>query len=109
MLCCGAGSSEAGSLGGGVNVKAVPFLFQGAQTVLGVDISPDQWKMCRAKQVPYWRSCPETLVSLSGIGGWREVLRSGADPWEPSDISDKGMRGGPGAGHQHPVQVGWLD
>lgn len=29
MLCCGAGSSEVGSLGVGVNVKMAHFLFQG--------------------------------------------------------------------------------
>lgn len=35
----------------------------------------------------------DVRAKLSGTEGWREVLLSGADLWEPPDISDKGVKG----------------
>ena len=78
-FCYGVGSAERGSLEGGITLKIAYLCFQGVWMVLDVDISSDQCKMCGAK--------------LSGTEGWREVLLSGADLWEPPDISDKGVRG----------------
>lgn len=69
------------------------FFFQDVWTVLGVVISCDQWKMCKLSKPLSGGHTWRHYVSISGIGGWREVLLSGADPWELSDISDKGMKG----------------